>query len=120
MIDVCDLERPVPMPRSTLFQLPIEWLTRRQVVLMEDEITRAQRLVVQRTENFILQVKDFMPAEILDKDRAFRVLKRLVNFSPLKIECARLKSSTTRSSTFMSLNPRSNATGDTPAWTTIT
>ena len=81
-------------PRRAWRELRALVSTRRQVVLMDEEITRAQRLLVQRAENFILQVKDFMPAEILDKDRAFRVLKRLLNFSPLKIECARLKHDT--------------------------
>jgi len=81
-------------PRRAWQELRALLSTRRQVVLMEEEITRAQRLLVQRAENFILQVKDFMPTEILDKDRAFRVLKRLLNFSPLKIECARLKHDT--------------------------
>ena len=81
-------------PRRAWRELRALVSTRRQVVLMDDEITRAQRLIVQRAENFILQVKDFMPAEIVGKDRAFRVLKRLLNFSPLKIECAHLKHDT--------------------------
>jgi len=81
-------------PRQAWQEIRALVSTRRQVVLMDDEITRVQRLLVQRSENFILQVKDFMPAEILDKNRAFRVLKRLLNFSPLKIECAHLKHDT--------------------------
>ena len=88
------LARASREPRRAWRELRALVSTRRQVVLMDAEITRAQRLLLQRAENFILQVKDFMPTEILDKDRAFRVLKRLLNFTPLKIDCARLKHDT--------------------------
>jgi len=68
--------------------------TQKQVVLLENEISQAQRLLRQKAENFILQVNDFLDAEVLDKQRAFAVLKRILNFSPLKLECARLKHDT--------------------------
>ena len=105
-------------PRRAWRELRALVSTRRQVVLMEEEIIRAQRLLVQRAENFILQVKDFMPAEIAGKDRAFRVLKRLLNFSPLKIECARLKHDTFLD--FYLPESPSSATGDSSAWTITT
>lgn len=68
--------------------------TRKQVVLLDTEIMRIERLLKQKADNFVLQVNDFLAAEILDKQRAFRVLKRLLNFSPLKLDGARLKHDT--------------------------
>lgn len=65
--------------------------TQKQVVLLEDEIGRVQALLRQKAENFILQVNDFLAVEVLEKQRAFAVLKRILNFSPVKLESARLK-----------------------------
>lgn len=68
--------------------------TRNQVLLLGTELARAQAMLRQKAESFILQVNDFLEAEILDKQRAFAALKRTLNFSPLKLECARLKHDT--------------------------
>ncbi len=68
--------------------------TQKQVLLLASQLARAQALLRQRAENFILQVNDFLEAEVLAKHEAFAVLKRTLNFSPLKLECARLKHDT--------------------------
>jgi type IV secretion/conjugal transfer VirB4 family ATPase len=68
--------------------------TRNQVCLLGTELARTQALLRQKAESFILQVNDFLEAEILAKHEAFAVLKRTLNFSPLKLECARLKHDT--------------------------
>jgi type IV secretion/conjugal transfer VirB4 family ATPase len=41
-----------------------------------------------------VQVNDFLPVESLDRQEAFRVLKKLLNFAPHKLEFARLKHDT--------------------------
>jgi type IV secretion system protein VirB4 len=47
-----------------------------------------------KAEAFLLQVRDFVTSRILSKQQAFVVLKQILNFSPLKIENARLKHDT--------------------------
>jgi hypothetical protein len=44
--------------------------------------------------SFILQVSDFVTVRLLEKQEAFRVLKRTLNFAPEKIEAAQLKHDT--------------------------
>jgi type IV secretion/conjugal transfer VirB4 family ATPase len=64
---------------------------RHQVTLIAAELDRAGAALLGKVRAFILQVGDFLPSEILSKQQAFRVLKRLLNFDPLKIDSARLK-----------------------------
>ncbi len=68
--------------------------TDRQVVLLGNEISRGATLIKQKALSFILQVNDFLPTELVLKNEAFRVLKRLLNFAPHKLEHARLKHDT--------------------------
>ena len=44
-----------------------------------------------KARSFILQVSDFLPVRILDKQEAFRILKKTLNFRPDKIDLAKLK-----------------------------
>jgi len=64
--------------------------TRKRVALLGRDITRAQATLLQKIESFILQVSDFLPVRLLDKQEAFRVLKKTLNFAPHKIDLARL------------------------------
>jgi type IV secretion system protein TrbE len=68
--------------------------TNKQVLLVEDEIQSAQAVLAQKIAGLILQVNDFLPVELLDKQQAFRFLKQILNFSPQKFESARLKHDT--------------------------
>jgi len=68
--------------------------TKKQVVLMTAEISKTQAALLQKIESFILQVSDFLPVHLLDKQEAFRVLKKTLNFAPLKLEQAKLKHDT--------------------------
>jgi len=65
--------------------------TKKQVVLLGEEISRMRAVLHQKTSSFLLQISDFLPAELLPKDRAFHVLKQLLNLAPLKLETAQLK-----------------------------
>lgn len=81
-------------PGKTLGNLVGNFSTKKQVVLMAAEVGKAQAALLQKIESFILQVSDFLPVRLLDKQEAFRVLKRTLNFDPLKLEQAKLKHDT--------------------------
>jgi type IV secretory pathway VirB4 component len=61
-----------------------------QVLLMELGLDAARAALKSKARSFLSQVGDFVSAKILPKQEAFCVLKQLLNFSPLKIENARL------------------------------
>src|SRR5581483_1242304 len=81
-------------PKHTWRELRALISTDKQVLLVEDEIKSAQTVLAQKIASFILQVNDFLPVELLDKQQAFRFLKQILNFSPQKVESARLKHDT--------------------------
>ena len=68
--------------------------TKKTVLVLGKDLDQAQAAVLQKARNFILQVSDFLPARILGKHEAFRVLKRTLNFDPEKLAAARLKHDT--------------------------
>ena len=59
--------------------------------MLDREISKGQASLRQKVDSFILQVNDFLPVRLLDKQEAFRVLKQTLNFDPQKIALARLK-----------------------------
>lgn len=65
--------------------------TQRQIKCLDHEITKAQAVLRQRIDSFVIQTGDFVPIRILDKHEAFRVLKQILNFSPTKCALAKLK-----------------------------
>ena len=68
--------------------------TEKEVLLLDAEISRATAAINQKVRSFILQISDFVAAEVLPKAEAFGFLKRTLNFSPLKLEQAHLKHDT--------------------------
>ena len=68
--------------------------SQKQVLLLESEVERAQATLFQKVSSFILQVNDFLPIELLGRRKAFRVLKRILNFAPHKLQFAELKQDT--------------------------
>src|SRR6266567_9454619 len=68
--------------------------TQKQVLLLGDEIHRAQTALSQKVASFILQVNDFLPVEVMGKEEAFRLLKQLLNFAPHKLQFTQLKHDT--------------------------
>jgi hypothetical protein len=105
-------------PRRAWREVSALLSTEKQVLLLGSELARLQSALRQKAQNFILQVNDFLEAEILDKQRAFAALKRTLNFSPLKLECARL--STIPSSTTTCRSRTWNATAVSCGWMIIT
>jgi type IV secretion system protein VirB4 len=78
-------------PAKALTELRAHFSGSKQVCLLDREITKRQASLLQKVESFILQVNDFLPVRLLDKQESFRILKKTLNFAPEKIEAARLK-----------------------------
>lgn len=81
-------------PAKALGELRAHFSARKQVVLLDREISKGQARLVQKVESFVLQVSDFLSVRLLDKQEAFRVLNKTLNFAPDKLELARLKHDT--------------------------
>lgn len=78
-------------PKRAISELGARFSTNKQIVILGQSVNRAQAALLEKVRSFQLQVADFLPVRILDKHRAFRVLKQMLNFQPDKIELARLK-----------------------------
>jgi type IV secretion system protein TrbE len=81
-------------PRKSLADLHARFSTRACVRLDEREIVRAEAVLLQKAESFRTQVCDFVSVRILGKEEVFPVLKRTLNFDPVKLQAARLKHDT--------------------------
>jgi len=78
-------------PKRGFGELAMQLSSKRRVVVLGEHVDRAQSMLLQKAHNFILQVSDFSSVRVLDKQEAFRVLKRTLNFSPHKLDLAKLK-----------------------------
>ena len=78
-------------PVQALGEIWAYFSTRKQVVFLDREITKAQATLLQKAQSFILQVSDFLTVRLLDKQEAFRILKKTLNFAPEKLDLAKLK-----------------------------
>lgn len=81
-------------PGKTLADLQARFSGSASIRLDAREITRAESVLGQKVENFRAHVSDFVRVRILGKDEAFSVLKRTLNFDPLKLQAAKLKHDT--------------------------
>ena len=79
-------------PLAALAELRAWFSTQKHVVLQDAALSRAEAQLLQKTRSFVLQVSDFLPICILDKQDAFRVLTQMLNFAPQKIETPPLRS----------------------------
>ena len=78
-------------PKKALADLQAHFSGQKQVVVLGQHVSNAQAALLQKARSFILQVSDFLAVRMLDKQEAFRVLKRTLNFHPDKLELAKLK-----------------------------
>jgi len=78
-------------PRQSLSELLALLLTKKHMVFLDREISKAAAALRHKVEGFILQVNDFVSVRMLDKYETFRLLKKTINFDPQKIELAKLK-----------------------------
>ena len=81
-------------PQQSIAEVRARLSSQACVRLDDREITRAESVLRQKAESFCTHVSDFVFARILPKDEAFKVLKRTLNFDPLKVESAKLKHDT--------------------------
>ncbi|MGC1601237.1 MAG: type IV secretion system DNA-binding domain-containing protein [Candidatus Acidiferrales bacterium] len=89
------LSRFLRHPSKTFLELCAQsFSTKKTVLVLGKDLEEAQAAVLQKARNLILQVSDFLPARILGKHEAFRVLKQTLNFDPEKLGAARLKHDT--------------------------
>jgi type IV secretion system protein VirB4 len=73
-------------PLKAIREICAAFSTRKQVVLIDQEISKGQAALRQKIAAFIVQVSDFLPVQLLRKDEAFRVLYRTLNLSPFKVD----------------------------------
>src|SRR5713101_7125931 len=78
-------------PRKALAELWARFSAKKQVVVLENKIAKAEAALLQKARSFTLQVSDFLNVRILGKQEAFRILKKTLNFHPDKLELAKLK-----------------------------
>lgn len=81
-------------PRKALDDLQALLSASASVRLGGQELTQAELTLCQKVESFRVQVSDFVRVRALGKQEAFSVLKRTLNFDPLKIEMAKLNHDT--------------------------
>lgn len=78
-------------PKAAARALHAQFSGKKKALVLGQEINNAQAALLQKAQSFILQVSDFLPVRILDKQEAFRVLKKTLNFHPDKLDLAKLK-----------------------------
>jgi type IV secretion/conjugal transfer VirB4 family ATPase len=81
-------------PKRGFTELAAQLSSRKQVLVLGKGVEDAQSALLRKAHGFILQVSDFLAVRVLDKQEAFRILKRTLNFDPQKLELAKLKHDT--------------------------
>ena len=78
-------------PKKAFADFRAHFSSEKQTVALGQHVANAQAVLLQKVRSFILQVSDFLTVRMLDKQEAFRVLKRTLNFHPDKLDLAKLK-----------------------------
>jgi type IV secretion/conjugal transfer VirB4 family ATPase len=78
-------------PQKAFARLTAQFSSSKQVLVLGKHVDQAQSVLLQKAHSFILHVSDFVAVEILDKQEAFGVLKRTLNFGPDQLAGAKLK-----------------------------
>lgn len=73
----------VTRPKASLRQMVS---TDQTIEHLKQQLEQAEELLMNRVNAFVIQLRDSVPAEILDTDHAYRFLRRLLNYSPHKAE----------------------------------
>jgi type IV secretion system protein VirB4 len=81
-------------PRKSLADLRARLSSTACVRLDQREIESAESVLRQKAESFRMHISDFVESRILGKEEAFTVLKRTLNFDPVKLAAAKLKHDT--------------------------
>jgi len=78
-------------PGRSWSELAARFSTNTSVRLDAIEMGKAESALRQKVESFRTQLSDFVSVRLLGKREAFRILKRTLNFDPLKLDSAELK-----------------------------
>ena len=81
-------------PKRTIADLAARFSGKKLAVVLGERLEAAEAALRSKVQAFLLQVSDFLTVRVLAKREAFRILKRLLNFDPHKLELARLKHDT--------------------------
>jgi len=75
-------------PRTTL----TGWFSGQQhLTALASDLVERKRLLTTRAESFLVQMQDFVQAELLDKQSAFSFLTRLLNYASYRSDTMQLK-----------------------------
>jgi len=69
-------------PQSAILEL---LSARKSLVILEEDLRRAIELLGNKAESFVVQLRDAIGIELLDKRAAFQFFRRLLNFAPPKL-----------------------------------
>src|ERR1700723_2348295 len=78
-------------PKKAVADLRAHFSGQKLVLVLGQHVSNAEAVLLQKARSFILQVSDFLAVRMLDKQEAFRVLKKTLNFHPDKLDLAKLK-----------------------------
>ena len=81
-------------PRKAFGDLRAHFSSQTQTVTLGRHVSAAEARLLEKVRSFIVQVSDFVVVRLLEKQDAFRVLKRTLNYAPEKLELAKLKHDT--------------------------
>jgi type IV secretion system protein VirB4 len=81
-------------PRRSWTDLAARFSANTSVHIDAIEMEKAESAMRQKVESFRTQVSDFVSVRLLGKREAFRMLKRTLNFDPMKLDSAELKHDT--------------------------
>ena len=73
----------VMKPKASIKQMVS---TDQTIESLKQQLELAEELLVNRLNAFVIQLRDSVPIEILDTDRGYRFLRRLLNYTPHKAE----------------------------------
>ena len=78
------LRRPLTRIREILS-------TANKITVLEEELNRASEALTHKVASFAIQLSDIVPVEVLNKQRAYRFFRRLLNYAPYKADAVQLK-----------------------------
>jgi type IV secretion system protein TrbE len=64
------------------------------ILLLEEQLHRAQQLLVNKINSFVIQLREFVPISVLGKADGFTFWRRLLNYNQDKAELVRLQHNT--------------------------
>jgi type IV secretion system protein VirB4 len=81
-------------PKRAIGEMVARFSGKKLAVVLGESLEAAEAALLAKAHAFLLQVSDFLTIRLLTKCEAFRILKRLLNFDPHKLELAQLKHDT--------------------------